>query len=167
MFIRLTILILLFLSITACSKQEASSPSVVKDTDKTVNLVVFKSPSCGCCSLWVEHLQDHSFLTQINDTDDLAAIKKKQGIAPEYQSCHTAVSQDGYVFEGHIPAHFIQKFLDSPPENAIGLAVPGMPLGSPGMVMGDAFSPYDIYVLKKDGSRSIFAHVATAEEQYP
>ena len=84
---------------------------------------------------------------------------------PKWQSCHTAVTKGGYVFEGHIPAKYIEQFLASPPEGALGLAVPGMPLGSPGMEMGGRFTPYDIVLMNKDGSSSVFAHVPSAAAQ--
>ena len=83
-----------------------------------------------------------------------------------YQSCHTAVSQSGYVFEGHVPAKFIQQFLQNPPKNALGLAVPAMPLGAPGMEMGDRFLPYRIMLLNQNGSATLYATVNNAKEQY-
>ena len=73
------------------------------------------------------------------------------------QSCHTGVSADGYFFEGHIPAKFVTAFLANPPENAAGLAVPGMPAGSPGMEMGDRFNPYSVILVKKDGTTEVYA----------
>ena len=90
---------------------------------------------------------------------DLNKIKADKGIAPRYQSCHTAVSSDGYVFEGHIPGHIIQQFLADPPKDVIGLAVPGMPAGSPGMEVGDRRDEYDVLLLSKDGSHTVYEHV--------
>ena len=127
---------------------------------------VFKSPTCGCCTKWVEHAQAAGFRVVVHHPDDLDRIKIDHDIAPRYQSCHTAVTEQGYIFEGHIPARYIQKFLKNPPENARGLAVPGMPAGSPGMEMGRRFSPYPIFVLKTDGSSEVFAEVRSAREQY-
>jgi hypothetical protein len=92
-------------------------------------------------------------------------IKNDYGIAPEFQSCHTAVTSNGYVFEGHIPARFVQQFLENPPDDAIGLSVPGMPAGSPGMEMGDRFTPYKVWLLKKDGSADVFASVNSRDQQ--
>jgi hypothetical protein len=131
-----------------------------------VALDVYKSETCGCCGGWVEHMQSQDFATTIHHPVDLAAEKEKLGVAPRYQSCHTSVSKDGYVFEGHIPAKFVQQFLNEKPEGAIGLAVPGMPLGSPGMEAGDRFTAYDILVLKQDGSSEVYASVQSAEAQY-
>ena len=79
----------------------------------------------------------------------------------------TAVSSDGYVFEGHVPAHVIQRFLTDPPNNAIGLAVPGMPVGSPGMEVGDRFDPYDVLLLRTDGSSEVYIHMANVQSGLP
>jgi hypothetical protein len=83
-----------------------------------------------------------------------------------FHSCHTAISTDGFVFEGHIPAKYIQTFLANRPQNVIGLAVPAMPAGSPGMEMGDRFSPYKVLLLNKDGTYSTFSNVENQKEQY-
>ena len=104
--------------------------------------------------------------TGIHNSKKLAEFKEEKGIAPKFRSCHTAVSKDGYVFEGHIPAKFIQQFLNEKPEGAIGLSVPGMPLGSPGMEVGNKFSPYQVLQLNIDGSSSIYASINNAQEQY-
>ena len=90
---------------------------------------------------------------------NLNKLKSDKGISPRYQSCHTAVSKDGYVFEGHIPADIIQRFLANPPPNAIGLAVPGMPAGSPGMEMGSRHDEYDVFLLSKDGGDVVYEHI--------
>ena len=80
-------------------------------------------------------------------------------IKPEYRSCHTSVSTNGFIFEGHIPAKYITKFLSEDHPNAIGLSVPGMPLGSPGMEFDDRFTPYNILILYKDGSSEVYAEI--------
>lgn len=126
---------------------------------------IYKSPTCGCCGEWVDHLEDKGFTTAVHHPDDLDGVKRERGIQPKYQSCHTAVSEQGYVFEGHIPARDIRAFLENPPQDAIGLAVPGMPVGSPGMEVGDRFTPYDVLLLKEDGSSELFRHVASADQQ--
>lgn len=130
-------------------------------------LRVHKSPACGCCEDWMTHVQGAGFTTQMEHPVDLHAIKSQYGIAPHLQSCHTAVSPQGYVFEGHVPARFVRQFLDNPPANAIGLAVPGMPLGSPGMEAEDRFTPYQVLLLKSDGSTEVYARVDEAAQQYP
>ncbi len=129
-------------------------------------LDVYKTESCGCCGGWVTHMEDNNFATRVHHPEDLNQIKTELGIDTKWQSCHTAVSEQGYVFEGHIPSNVISDFLASPPENALGLAVPGMPVGSPGMEVEERFSPYDVLLLKKDGSVETYRHIATREEQY-
>ena len=86
-------------------------------------------------------------------------IKEKYNIKPEYRSCHTAVSEDGYIFEGHIPSKYITQFLSEKNSDAIGLSVPGLPLGSPGMEVGDRFTPYDVLILYKDGTSKVYAEI--------
>ena len=132
-------------------------------TDATLN--AFKDENCGCCVGWIDHMQEAGFASKINHPRDLNGVKEDLGVLPKWQSCHTAVTKGGYVFEGHIPAKYIEQFLASPPEGALGLAVPGMPLGSPGMEMGGRFTPYDIVLMNKDGSSSVFAHVPSAAAQ--
>ena len=123
------------------------------------SLLVHKTPTCGCCKKWVKHLEANSFSTIIKDHQNLQKVKEQYSLQPKYQSCHTAVSQDGYVFEGHIPSKFIKQFLADPEADAIGLSVPGMPLGSPGMEVEGRFMPYDVLVLYKDGSSKVYAEV--------
>ncbi|MCF7982005.1 MAG: hypothetical protein K9K86_08470 [Pseudomonadales bacterium] len=89
---------------------------------------------------------------------NVSAIKAKYGIEPRYRSCHTAVV-DGYVFEGHIPAHVIRQFLTEKPQNVIGLSVPGMSAGSPGMEVGDRHDSYDVLLLKQDGSTQVYVYI--------
>jgi len=105
------------------------------------------------------YFEANNFSTMIKDHQNLQKVKEQHSIKPKYQSCHTAVSQDGYVFEGHIPSKFIKQFLANPEADAIGLAVPGMPLGSPGMEVEGRFMPYDVLVLYKDGSSKVYAEV--------
>ena len=135
---------------------------------ENIKLQVFKSPTCGCCGAWVDHAEQSGIATQtiVREPGDLSALKARFGIPNRYQSCHTAVSHDGYVFEGHIPAKVIRRFLAAPPSDVIGLTVPGMPVGSPGMVVGDNFMPYQVLLLKKDGSTEVYAEFSTAAEQF-
>ncbi|MFN3164704.1 MAG: DUF411 domain-containing protein [Pseudohongiellaceae bacterium] len=130
-----------------------------------ITLNVYKSETCGCCQGWIDHMTDHGYESKVFHPSDLNAVKAELGLKPEWQSCHTAVSRDGYLFEGHIPEKFIARFLASPPSGALGLAVPGMPIGGPGMEMGNRFTPYDILLIKKDGSSEVYASIANAAEQ--
>lgn len=156
---------------TSAKAAESAPPAVaekavVASSTSQVALDVYKSETCGCCEHWNEHMQDQDFGITSHHPVDLAAKKQSLGIEPRYQSCHTGVSADGYVFEGHVPAKLVTRFLEEKPEGAIGLAVPGMPVGSPGMEVEDRFMPYDVLLLKEDGSAELYARMETAEAQY-
>src|SRR6516162_4604320 len=97
-------------------------------------ITVHKDPSCGCCSGWVQHLQNAGFVTKVLDTSDIDAVKKRLGVPDDLAACHTA-EVAGYIIEGHVPAVALKRFLAEKPQ-AMGLAVPGMPIGSPGMEGG-------------------------------
>lgn len=122
-------------------------------------LVVHKTPTCGCCKKWMKHLKENGFNTNPQDHQNLNDIKDMHNIKPEYRSCHTAVSSDGFIFEGHIPSKYIKQFLSENHDDAIGLSVPGMPLGSPGMEFENRFMPYDVLILFKDGSSKVYAEI--------
>lgn len=117
-------------------------------------ITVYKSPTCGCCANWVDHLEESGFDVKPVDTHETAMMKMRYGVPGDLSSCHTALV-DGYVIEGHVPAEEIKKMLAEDPEIA-GLAVPGMPMGSPGME-GDRTDPYDVIAFTKNGNRSVFA----------
>ncbi|CCN85141.1 CopG protein [Vibrio nigripulchritudo SFn27] len=125
-------------------------------TAMAAQVVTHKSPYCGCCSEWVKHMEEAGFDVEVKDHKNLNPIKQKLGVSPELASCHTA-EIEGYVFEGHIPASDIKAFLDNPPKQAVGLAVPGMPLGSPGMEYGDKKDQYDVYAFNKKGHTFVYA----------
>tara|TARA_E500000331_G_scaffold231932_2_gene222087 strand:+ start:1114 stop:1455 length:342 start_codon:yes stop_codon:yes gene_type:complete len=113
----------------------------------------------------MEHLHDNGFVTTVEEPENLAERKALLGISPRYQSCHTGVSAQGYVFEGHVPSKYIHQFLAAPPDGSIGLSVPGMPVGSPGMEIGDRFMPYQILLLGEDGSTEIYAEINSIADQ--
>jgi len=140
----------------------SSTLSVAED----LVLDVYKSPSCHCCVDWMKHLEQDGIGTRSHHPADLDAQKAGHGVPEAYTSCHTGVSADGYVFEGHVPAKFIRQFLASPPPGARGLLVPGMPLGSPGMESDDFFMPYKILLLKDDGSVEVYVDVSNAAQQF-
>ena len=148
------ILILIFLSLSF-----SLASTKLESLEKDLSLIVHKTATCGCCKKWMKHLDNLGFETSPEDHQNLLPIKEKYGIKPEYGSCHTAVSKDGYVFEGHVPGEYISQFLAENNPNAIGLSVPGMPMGSPGMEVGDKFTPYDVLILYKDGTSEIYAEV--------
>ena len=161
------------LAVVACGNGEDSGDRLSQKAEAEVpthssplTLDVYKSPTCGCCEAWIEHLNEKGFSLSVHHPPDLEAVKATNGIQARYRSCHTAVSREGYVFEGHVPARFVRQFLEEKPAGAIGLAVPGMPIGSPGMEMGDEFAPYQVLLLKTDGSSEVYTSVETAGEQY-
>ena len=131
-----------------------------------ITLNVYKEETCGCCVGWIAHMDERGFASKVIHPKDLYAVKEELGVLRQWQSCHTAVSKEGYLFEGHIPAKYISQFLAAPPANALGLAVPGMPMGSPGMEIGERFDSYDVILMKKDGTSEVYATVKTQAEQY-
>jgi hypothetical protein len=120
-------------------------------------IVVHKNESCGCCKLWVSHLEKAGFTVQALNVDNLGPIKERVGVPYGKGSCHTA-EVEGYFIEGHVPAADIKRLLRERP-SAKGLTVPGMPAGSPGMEVPDGkVDPYDVLLVAKDGSTSVYAH---------
>ena len=120
-------------------------------------ITVHKSPSCGCCGKWVDYLRKEGFEVKAIDEANLTPIKEKAGVKPEMASCHTAMV-DGYVLEGHVPADVIAKLLAERPAGVVGLAVPGMPMGSPGMESADGFkTPYQVMAFTQDGQSRVYA----------
>ena len=118
--------------------------------------IVHKSPTCGCCKLWVDHLEQAGFRVQVRESNDLEPIKKKLGVPYGEGSCHTA-EIGGYFVEGHVPAEDIKRLLAQKPK-ARGLTVPGMPAGSPGMeVPSGRVQPYAVKLVGTDGSTSVWA----------
>ncbi len=130
----------------AAAQQKASGPLVE----------VFKTPTCGCCSQWVEHMRKSGFNVRTTDLNDLTEIKKSRGVPDQVQSCHTAVV-NGYVVEGHVPAADVQRMLKEKPAIA-GIAVGGMPAGSPGMdYPGVTPQPFNVTSFDKSGALRVFA----------
>ena len=119
---------------------------------------VYKSPTCGCCSKWIDHLAEEGFKVRVKDVPDpeLDALKTRSSIPDQAQSCHTALV-GGYAIEGHVPAAEVKRLLAERPAIA-GIAVPGMPIGSPGMeVPGRPAQPYRVIAFVKKGATSVFA----------
>lgn len=153
--------------------QESTSASVSTDSKSVSSaqtlrehLTVYKSPPCGCCGEWVEHVKAAGFQSSIEHPEDLTGIKDKLGVPNDLRSCHTTISNNGFVFEGHIPARYIQAFLANPPKDSLGLTVPGMPVGSPGMEVDDKFMPYKVFSLEADGSVHVYANIDSPEKQF-
>ncbi|MGM0773134.1 DUF411 domain-containing protein [Marinobacter sp.] len=116
---------------------------------------VYKSPTCGCCTDWVDHLKDNGFKVEVTETNNLNPLKQDAGLPSSLASCHTAFIGD-YVIEGHVPANDIHRLIAEAPK-AKGLAVPGMPVGSPGMEMGDRKDPYQVLMFNESGQTRVFA----------
>ena len=123
-------------------------------------IVVHRDPSCGCCAGWVQHLQKAGFATEVIETKDLDAVKARLGVPADLAACHTAQAA-GYVIEGHVPAAALSRFLVEKPD-AAGLAVPGMPIGSPGMEGGRP-EPYDVIMFGPSGRRIFMRFVGDRE----
>lgn len=149
----------LFVAAAASSARDESAPPVVRPVAAKTVIQVYKSPTCGCCKAWVDHIRAAGFQAEVFDVSDadLQARKAKLGVGPKLASCHTAVV-NGYVVEGHVPAADIERMLREKPAIA-GLAAPGMPMGSPGMEMpGGRADSYDVVAFTKAGTTRVFAH---------
>jgi hypothetical protein len=118
-------------------------------------IYVYKNPYCGCCNKWIAYLKEQGYAVKSENNSMLPAMKEVIGVTPELTSCHTAVV-DGYFLEGHVPAEDIKRLLDERPDIK-GLAVPGMPIGAPGMEQGDTKERYDVIAVKKDGSTYVYS----------
>jgi hypothetical protein len=138
---------------TALLASSPGSAAVAEEVTTPVEVTVYKSPTCSCCSKWVEHMTAAGFKVTAHDTSDMQAVKTKLGVPEAMASCHTSVI-NGYIIEGHVPAADIERLLRDKPKVA-GLAVPGMVTGSPGME-GSRSDPYNV-ISFGDGKTSVFA----------
>ena len=144
-----------FAIITAAVLMFAGSVGITAQGRQTV-VEVYKSPTCGCCSKWVDHLRSHGFVVRTTDTEAVDQLKTKHGVPRQARSCHTALV-GAYVVEGHVPATDIHRLLKERPAVA-GIAVPGMPIGSPGMeVPGVKPQAFNVIAFARDGSTRVFA----------
>jgi hypothetical protein len=119
---------------------------------------VWKDPNCGCCKFWIAHLEQNGFAVKVNETSNAAAMRAKLGIPDTLGSCHTALV-GGYAIEGHVPAREIQRLLKEKPA-AVGLSVPGMPIGSPGMDLpayNGRRDAYDVVLVTRGGAPRVYA----------
>ena len=164
---RFSLPMLAALSLAACSEAGAvpgdeTGPAAAPELAAAVpnadlpTVLVYKSPTCGCCNGWIEHLEAAGFAVDARDVRDLMTVKVDGGVPTAMSSCHTALV-DGYVVEGHVPAEQIKRLLAERPAIA-GIAVPGMPIGSPGME-GPNPQPYQVWSFGHDGSAAVFADV--------
>jgi hypothetical protein len=136
-----------------------SSDTNTQNIDSQFDLLVHKTPTCGCCKKWVDHMEENGFSIRTEDHQSLAMIKDDLQIQPKFRSCHTGVSEEGHFFEGHVPSKYVVQFLSESTPGAIGLSVPGMPLGSPGMEVDNRFTPYDVLIHFQDGTTKVYAEI--------
>jgi hypothetical protein len=144
--LKLILLSAVLMLAAACSPKSGNGQPVIE---------VWKSPTCSCCSKWVEHLRDAGFDVTVHNESTMNPLKTKLGVPQALASCHTAVI-NGYVIEGHIPAQDIRRLLSEKPD-ALGLAVPGMPIGAPGMEQGDRRDAYETVLFTSKGGTQTFA----------
>lgn len=140
---------------TPAADPPAAAPPAGAAATNNATVTVYKSPTCGCCAKWVEHMQASGYKVVVHDTEKMAPVKADLGVPEALESCHTA-TVGGYVVEGHVPAADIDRLLKERPKVA-GLAVPGMPTGSPGMEMpGTPADRYDVMAFGPGGAARVF-----------
>ena len=132
------------LALLACTSSAAASV-----------IDVAKTPWCGCCSVWVDRMREAGFELAVREVEDLNPVADAAGVPRNLRGCHTA-TVEGYVIEGHVPAEDIRRLLAERPD-AVGLSVPGMPIGSPGMEQGDRVQPYHVVLIMRDGQHRIWS----------
>ena len=145
-------------SIVAATVLLVGAASLAASTDAPpapLAIRVVKSPSCGCCQSWVDYLKTKGFTVTVEAREEFTALKRANGVTPALESCHTAFI-NGYVVEGHVPAELIKKLVETKPAGVKGIAVPGMPIGSPGMEQG-APQRYTVYTFDAKGKATVFA----------
>lgn len=131
---------------------------VQSEASASNKLVVYKSPTCGCCEAWIDHMKAAGFDVEVKDMQDVSPVKDEQGVYPQLRSCHTALV-GGYVVEGHVPAEQVARMLAERPAIR-GLAVPGMPIGSPGMEQGspENYQEYQVVAFTNDGQMTVYSN---------
>lgn len=142
------------LAFVACSGA-AGSGSAAGAAEALPELVVYKTPTCGCCTAWVDHVRAAGFKVRTVEVEDTGPIAARHAVPDQLRSCHTAIVE-GYAIEGHVPARDIRRLLAQRPAIA-GIAVPGMPVGSPGMEMGERRDPFTVVAFTRDGRAGAFA----------
>ena len=143
-------------ALAAGSAVTALLPSLASADAAPIAVTVYKDPNCGCCKKWVEHLSANGFAPVAKDRTDMDALKDSLGVPVTLRSCHTAVVGK-FLFEGHVPAADVKRLIATKPKGVLGLAVPGMPSGSPGMEMPGRNVRYDVIAFSADGKSHVFA----------
>lgn len=135
----------------------SSQPDQTPHNAWTVAMTVYRDPNCGCCEAWAEQARGQGFAVNLIDRPDMASIKRQHGVPEELSSCHTAIVT-GYAIEGHVPFADVRRLLTDKPSDVRGLAVPGMPRGSPGMEMPDGSKdPFQVMAFHAEGRMSVFS----------
>ncbi len=142
-------------SVASAAGLLVASDRLLADAPVLPVITVYKDPSCGCCTKWVKHLSANGFVTMVRDTPDMDEIKRTMQVPAALQSCHTAVV-GAYVVEGHVPAGLIKKMLAEKAQ-IVGLAVPGMPNGAPGMETSGKADKYDVIAWERSGKTRVYA----------
>ena len=152
------IVTVMMLGIAACTSADAANreeqAAVVDPSLPTV--LVYKTPTCGCCNGWIDHMEAAGFAVDARDVRDIISVKMDAGVPTNLSSCHTAFV-DGYIVEGHVPIDQVKRLLEERPE-VLGIATPGMPIGSPGME-GANPQPYQVFAFDGEGSTSVYANI--------
>lgn len=149
------VLTLVWLVWGAMACTPAATPSSVAENAPTI-ITVYKSPTCGCCGGWIEYVQEHGYRVRVEQITDVTSIKTRYQIPVELQSCHTSLV-GGYVVEGHVPVEALEQLLAERP-SVKGIAVPGMPIGAPGMEQpGVAPEPYEVLTFDAVGNTAVFS----------
>lgn len=130
-------------------------PAAAAAKEAAPEITVYKTPTCGCCTKWEDHLKANGFQVTSKVMKDVSPIKKKHQVPQELQSCHTGVVGK-YVVEGHVPASTIKRLLKEKPANTVGISVPGMPIGSPGMEVADQKDPYAVVRFDSKGKTEVY-----------
>src|SRR5688572_22313557 len=133
----------------------ATLPATLAAQPAPVGVYVFKNADCGCCGEWVKHLEKAGFRVKVTNVTDTAPVRARLGMPERYGSCHTA-TVEGYVLEGHVHASDVRRLIETRPA-AVGLAVPGMPVGSPGMEVGNRVDRYDVLLVQRTGDAKVFS----------
>ena len=157
---RRTFLAAMPVALAACSGRaeegRASAPEEgLQPAAASADILVHKTPTCGCCGAWVDHLRSAGFSVEVEDVPDTGPMARRLGVPDALRSCHTA-EIEGYAVEGHVPAVEIRRLVAERPDIA-GIAVPGMPVSSPGMEVGDRRDPYQVIAFRRDGTTEVFA----------
>lgn len=151
---KLAIAVSIILGINICYAQSVWDEPVVTVAGKPMDIEVYRSPTCGCCSKWEAHIKQHGFNVQDNVIEDIQSIKDQYAVNRTLASCHTAVIGD-YIIEGHVPANDIKAMLQAKSATRV-LAVPGMVVGTPGMEMGEQKMPFKVMALDQEGRLEVY-----------